>query len=384
MGAAVTRDHKQERTKVDFQGTKEKETHMGSKDHKEVRGIRFIDPDEIVIIGLDTDDGPDHPLYDPRALEEPPQSLIDSIRKNGFESIVQVRKDGDRFQLIAGRKRVLATREVNKDRREPVLVKADVKKAENELDFFGMMVRENQLRTQENPANAARKAVRMAKFGADEKKICDAFGWTPQQHQSYTSLLDLDNKILKAVESDEVSFSAATLLAALPREEQVAEFDKLKAEGKLTVAGAKVAVKNAKSRKESEENGDPAKKTNYIPPGSFLIRKIFEAIEAGPEKYPEVGRLGEVDLRSVLRWIYGAVSAKAIPGLTPLINRFEEEKAERAEKKVKAAKKKAAKARALAAAGVEPSGDGGDSEEETTEEETTEEVTQEADDAAEE
>lgn len=93
--------------------------------HDETKGKRIDgytkDPDECIIIGLDTDDGPEHPLYDRRVERLKTMGraavadLIDSIVANKQISDVSCRTNGDTVEVGCGKHRVFALRFIKKE-----------------------------------------------------------------------------------------------------------------------------------------------------------------------------------------------------------------------------------------------------------------------------
>lgn len=75
-----------------------------------------VDPDDFTIIGLDTNDGPEHPLYDRRVERFKTEgraavaSLIESLAKEGQISDVSARINGDVKEVGCGKHRVFAMR----------------------------------------------------------------------------------------------------------------------------------------------------------------------------------------------------------------------------------------------------------------------------------
>ena len=65
----------------------------------------WFKPDDPRLIVI-TDPG--HKLYDRRVEQPPSDALIESIAKDGMKQPVEVRKVGDEYQVVFGRKRVQA------------------------------------------------------------------------------------------------------------------------------------------------------------------------------------------------------------------------------------------------------------------------------------
>jgi hypothetical protein len=92
------------------------------------RGNLFlVPPEDITIIGLDTEDGPEHPLFDERVLLPVDEALARNIAIHGVIEPVVIRKNGDDvIEVIDGRQRVRSARLANErleaEGKEPVLV----------------------------------------------------------------------------------------------------------------------------------------------------------------------------------------------------------------------------------------------------------------------
>ena len=80
-----------------------------------------VDPDLCIIPGYDTDDGPEHPLYDRRVekLKRMGRAavahMIDSILLNKQISDVSLRRNGDVLETGPGKHRVLALRYIKSE-----------------------------------------------------------------------------------------------------------------------------------------------------------------------------------------------------------------------------------------------------------------------------
>src|ERR1044071_4250279 len=97
-------------------GTRRPEKSMSDKkernrDKEAPRGTHYYaDPDDLVIIGLDTDDGPEHPLYDPRIKGDISEPEIRNVEYFGIITPVQVRRYDNRLEVVNGRGRVRKAR----------------------------------------------------------------------------------------------------------------------------------------------------------------------------------------------------------------------------------------------------------------------------------
>src|SRR5210317_1175692 len=74
-----------------------------------------LDPYKLTIVGHDTDDGPEHPLYDERIKLPLEQSMIANFRALGVKNPIRVHKTSDgKLIVVDGRRRVLHAREANR------------------------------------------------------------------------------------------------------------------------------------------------------------------------------------------------------------------------------------------------------------------------------
>jgi ParB family chromosome partitioning protein len=214
----------------------------------------MLDPDKIVIVGLDTADDDKHVLWDPRIKLEPTEEMIRSIRVYGIIEPITVAKDGDKTIVVDGRQRVKAAREAAKRMREAgegeLLVPAIVRRADD-LDLMFISRAANSCRTVDSPLVHAKNAQRMIDHGCSEAQVAASFGVTVRGVQQWLKLLDLAPEVKRAVEAGKLTASAASSLSKLSRDDQreklVAIVEKAQVTGKKPTARAvKTAVKVAK------------------------------------------------------------------------------------------------------------------------------------------
>lgn len=65
-----------------------------------------MDASDLTIIGLDTKDGPEHPLYDERIFLPIDEAMVRNIRAFGVIEAINVRKNGPNVEVVDGRQRV--------------------------------------------------------------------------------------------------------------------------------------------------------------------------------------------------------------------------------------------------------------------------------------
>lgn len=268
-----------------------------------------MDPEDLVIIGIDTDDGSEHPLYDDRIKLPLDEALVLNIMAHGVLETVSVRKNGDAPEVVYGRQRVRAAREANKRLKKqgskPIKIPVSVRRGKD-TQMFGVMVSENEHRRDDGPLEKAEKLRRYLDMGGTEEEAAIDFGVTPTSIRNWLKLLDLEASVRKAVEKGIISASAAGKLAPLSREEQKAALAEVieKSGGKATTKAAGGAVKKAK--------GEEA----HTAPGKRLIRKVVaihgELVADGEEGLPE-------DFIRGVRWAIGELSESSIKGLTAIV-----------------------------------------------------------------
>ncbi len=209
-----------------------------------------LDPDKVVIIGLDTDDGKEHYLWDERANDPLDENMVRNIMVNGVLQAIIVQKDGDRVLVVAGRQRVKNAREANrrlaKEGKQLIEVPAFPRRGDD-ADLFGVFVSENEHRRGDSPLVRAAKAQRLLNMGKTEDEVAIQFGLTKQHLGYLLKLLELSPKVRKAVDEERLSAAAAMQLHGLERAEQEAKLEALVA---AAPAGKKVTTKAAKQSRD--------------------------------------------------------------------------------------------------------------------------------------
>lgn len=246
----------------------------------------FMDPNELVLIGLDTEDGPEHPLYDPRVLDETDELLARDIIANGIIQPITVRKNGAYAEVVAGRQRVKAARRANEileeQAAEPVLVPFLVKRAED-ADLLGVSISENEHRRDDDVITKATKAERLLELGKTEQEVAARFGVTDRTVRNWVTLLDTSAKVRKAVVAGKISATAASKLAVLPRAEQDAKLGDLLA--KAEQSGKRPTVAATRNTARGKTTSAPRKKD---------VRKVWQ-----------LGADLSTETRNVLGWVLG-------------------------------------------------------------------------------
>lgn len=263
-----------------------------------------FDPDDLVIIGLDTDDGPDHPLYDERVKKGIPASMVKNVEIMGVLESISVTKIGDQAVVANGRRRVMAARKANANLRargeEPILVPAMLKKGDDEY-LMGVLISGNEHRLDDDPITRAEKAQRLKDRGRNNTQIGDYFGVSGTAIGNWLKVLDCIPVVKNAVRAGKLSMSAAIELADLSPDEQKEALEKMLASGNTTVNDAK-----------GHAGGGGGGGGGSTAPKKTLARKVVEN-----ERAAKV--LGDGFLKGVL-WAIGDLETTSVKGLSDLID----------------------------------------------------------------
>jgi ParB-like chromosome segregation protein Spo0J len=211
--------------------------------HRDMFGVP---PERLIIIGLDTKDGPEHALYDERVhMPLEPAKIQAAKRWIAHAKVVEVRRNGkdkageDLLEVVHGRMTTryarAANKEIKADGGDPLLV--DVKViGGTDRDLAAAAFVENAIRTEESVQDKAAKALRLVQQHAwSIKDVATMAGVTQTTVKSWLEYFDLDKTVQDKVARGEIKATAALPLAKKPREEQralVAKIEKAKANGK--------------------------------------------------------------------------------------------------------------------------------------------------------
>lgn len=250
---------------------------MGRQAFTGKRSQQFhLPPEAIRLIGLDTEDGPEHILFDRRVKHLVKVELAKAIDSQGVLNPVIVRKNGDVAEIIAGRNRVKAARLANTWRQErgdePLLVPVIIRRCRTDADLLEILISENELRDEDDAMNRATKAQKLLDLGRTLEEVGRCFGVEAQTISRWLKLLDCDTSVQAAVESGEIKASVAIELARLTREEQADALKELRAAGNLTAAAAKSTAKTRKDKGGSQ--GRSGVKTTHVRPSRVVLRRV--------------------------------------------------------------------------------------------------------------
>jgi ParB family chromosome partitioning protein len=230
-----------------------------------------IFPEELVLIS-----DKKHPLYDSRVELPLDDKLVKSIMVYGVLNPIGCRRNGDKYEVVSGNRRVKAAREVNRllaeMKKDPIKVDIRIRRGE-EKHIYGILVSENEHRVDDNPLDKARKAQHMLDFRSSDDEVCATFGITKTCLNGWKNLLDLCPTVKKAIENGEITATAAVHLVDLNAKEQVERLEEMRAEGgKITAERTFRAVREGngspgrriRSRKQIEERLETEKDQKVI------------------------------------------------------------------------------------------------------------------------
>lgn len=300
-------------------------------DAKRLSGGFHADPNKLIIIGFDTDDGPEHPLWDKRGKLPPDENLANAMLREGFRGVIEVRKNGkdeetgeDIFEVVFGRRRVKAARLAQEKSKAPFLVSILVRKFDDE-EAFAVRVGENIRRQDLSTLDKADELKRYLSRGHNEQEAALLFDMSVNGIKNLMRLHDVNAEVRKAVERDDISASAAAELADIPREEQSAALAELL---KNAANGTKATRQAAKQAKHKRNNSDKT-----IAPPKRFITNILKLNDRH-------GGMLNGDVVKGIMWALGDIKSASIKGLTQLEHELEEIKSDKKAKKAKKAKAK--------------------------------------------
>lgn len=213
-----------------------------------------IDCDIPVIIGLDTDDGPEHCLWDQsdRNAEGDPIFAAELVMDGGIRQPVLCRangviKKGGSAEVGVGRRRVQAARLIKhkpklvrdvlaqldvKLRVEPILVPVMVEKHTDD-EWRRIVAAENAQRKDLSFRDKVAQALRMLERVKNKGAVAAVYGVSVACVAEWELTKDLDEQVLALVGPGrgQLSQTAAIQLVSLPREKQVERARALTADG---------------------------------------------------------------------------------------------------------------------------------------------------------
>lgn len=243
-------------------------------------------------------------LHDAARSKNVSESFIENIMLRGVLEPVLIRKNGNSYEVIDGRQRVLAAREGNKRFRTQgiarrILVPAVTRRSDDALAYT-TMIATNVHRRPERPMELARKLQEYLTLGNSEEAAANDFNCDLATIKRRAKLLDLDSAVQAAIDDDRVSVDAALPLVELSRDKQREELARMLANGTTHGAAGKQAGRTAaKGAGGNGKRKPPAKSTMR---SIRFVRHVLKAAEDSPRAPATVAAV-----RDALRYVAGEI-----------------------------------------------------------------------------
>lgn len=241
-----------------------------SKDVAKRGNLWQFDPKDLIVIGVDTKDGPEHELYDERAFLPLDDGMIASIADMGVKQSVTIRKNAatGKPEVVDGRRRVLHAREANKKLKkagDPLVKVPCILEHGSEERMAEAAIALNEIRYEDPMMIKVAKCQRLLeRNGNDYKAAARAFGVTTAAIKNWVKVSELTPKVRKAIDKGEISASAAAQLHGMEKEVQIAKLDE------LTAYAAKHGKKKASTKNAKKAAGKKQA------PGKRVLMKLIE------------------------------------------------------------------------------------------------------------
>jgi len=181
-----------------------------------------VDPQRLTVVGLDTKDGKEHPLYDERVHLPVDEALVKNIMVFGVLEPALVRKNGTLIEVIDGRRRTVAAREANRRLRvqgsEEHTMPCMVKRGDS-AQIMGVML-STFIRMNDSPLLEAVKIQRYLDTGRSEADAAVVYGCNVGTIKLRLALLDLSPSVQSAIKSGRLSPQAGLELSDLTHQDQ--------------------------------------------------------------------------------------------------------------------------------------------------------------------
>jgi ParB family chromosome partitioning protein len=220
---------------------------MGGHKPFDVRSgdLFYFDPDDLVL------------RSDTRSKLPIREAFVLNILKNGVIKPVVIAKDGDKAVVDDGQQRVRHAREANRRLREDggktILVPCVYRRG-GDLARLSVRISANEFSQHDDILAKAKVVEHALAIGASEEDCALDFGVDVVTIRSWLKLQEASREIKDAVVEGRLSASAATELAALPREMQQQTLTELEAQG------GRVTTKRARKAARGEPSA-PRKRT---------------------------------------------------------------------------------------------------------------------------
>jgi len=209
--------------------------------------------------------------YQPRKIfnEEKLKELSDSIVNNGLMQPIVVTRDEDKFLLIAGERRLRATKLAG-----ITLIKAIVLNVDNSK-LRELALIENIQRDDLNIIEVAYSyAGLLNDYGITHDELAKVVSKSRSSISNTIRLLTLSNYTQKMLGSSKISLGHAKLIVGLSEDEQKLIVDSIIGQ-KLSVRETETLVKNIKNSTQNVEKTEKNKKVDYDFKSLEVLKKQF-------------------------------------------------------------------------------------------------------------
>lgn len=259
-------------------------------------------PSDLCIIGgkalpenmrgpYDTDDGPEHPLYDKRIFDPIDEKRLARTREYGVFDVIKTQKipNIDVPVVLNGKHRTIYARIVNAEharageelKRVPVSAPLNAKGGYDAKRSQSIMVLSNELTNVDSMSARAANAIRLHNepFNRSPQEIADMYLVSLATAYQWLKLENMAPAVKEALDSGELKGSGAAALASKPHEEQVVELEKLRAKApKDGKRAGKISTGAAVQSKRASGNEETVNATAY---GKRVWRAIVDHEKAG-------------------------------------------------------------------------------------------------------
>lgn len=185
--------------------------------------------------------------------EDALKALADSIREHGLIQPIAVRKDGERYRIIAGERRWRACRMAGIREIPAVVLEAD------ELKTLELALVENLQREDLNPIEEAESfQALISRFGLTQEDAAKRVGRSRPAVANALRLLSLSEDIRKLVQDGQLSAGHARALLSIADEEKRAEIARLTVENDLSVREVEAIAADIRAQAEQEKPEEKA------------------------------------------------------------------------------------------------------------------------------
>ena len=285
------------------------------------RGTTFKGPPEdVVLIGLDTDDGPEHPLYKEDIHKPLEEWFVQNVDELGVIQPIAVRKNGEKAEVTWGRTRIRAAREVNLRRAKrgdpPIVVEFTLKKAELKV-LHAMSAAENFARKKFSAVEEAREMAKLMRSGYDEEYVATTFACSVAKVKNRLELLSLAPELIAAVENGTAAATTVLAFKGLGHDEQKAKLVDLMQSGGLPALvheSDETAVPAALSETKNGKTNGTRRPTAQA--ANAAMGKRVKPNQKQMKIMIEHGSLKQATAEEYLQWLAGDRTTAKVKGLT--------------------------------------------------------------------